>query len=271
MDNENVVSVENNEAIKIDENKTSKVKKLMKLLPMLLFLIGLIALFVFIDVSSDMSHAKDYAQDIVTNKIENGSGGKVIDIDITSVETNRFKGEAEDEYGLFEYLSSNPITSVDGTQYKSHVEEIQKEDGLNVYKLSITAYEIKGECTFENRDGKKMTEEFSLTVFYISVANRWTFISDDSIFEDGRSLKSLCEGDVRTYVTLTYDVKTCRIDITDSVKENSETMIYGKVYITDHYGDEYGARFKATYEYDSSNLEYEQTEFEMEEPVKNKK
>ena len=271
MDNENVISVENNEDINIEKNETTKAKKLMKLLPLLLVLIGLVALFVFVDISSDMSHAKDYAQDIVTNKIENGSGGKVIDIDITSVETNRFKGEAEDEYGLFEYLSSNPITSVDGTQYKSHVEEIQKEDGLNVYKLSITAYEIKGECTFENRDGKKMTEEFSLTVFHISMANHWTFISDDSIFEDGRNLKSICEGDVRTYITLTYDVKNCQINITDTVKENSETILYGKVYITDHYGDEYGARFKATYKYNGSDFEYEQTDFEMEEPVKNKK
>lgn len=261
--------VENNEAIKIEEIKSSKAKKLIKVLPMLFVLIGLVALFVFIDIASDMSHAKDYAEDIVTGKIER-HGGKVIDFDITSVENNRFKGKSEDEYGLLDHLSSSPISS-EGIEYETTSEMFQKKYGLDVYKVSITAYEIKGECTFENRDGKEITEEFSLTVFHISMANHWTFISDDSVFEDGRNLKSICEGDVRTYITLTYDVKNCQINITDTVKENSETIIYGKVFITDHYGDEYGARFKATYKYDSSDFEYEQTDFEIDEPVKNKK
>ena len=154
-------------------------------------------------------------------------------------------------------------------EYKNNIVFFQEKYNIDIYDVKKYAYIVKGTCTLKDREGNTSEKDFELIVVQITGIKFWMYVNEDTVFEPGRDIKTIAENDVSVYAALMYeDVKDCRVKITDTVKDDSETIVYGKVYITNHYGDKYNSTFKVTYDYDYDSLTYEKTDICIDMPVK---
>lgn len=265
---ENKISVfeEKEQEVK-GKKKTAKIAIKVILITAPICLIALLFLSIF-GFFPDKEEAKEYAQSTIENHVGIKNGSSVVEFDVSSCECKSFRDKSEDDFGFFEYCSNNSIRS-DGKEYKNQIVFFQEKYNIDIYDVKKYAYIVKGTCTLKDRGGNTSEKDFELIVVQITGIKFWMYVNEDTMFEPGRDIKTIAENDVRVYAALMYeDVKDCRVKITNTVKDDSETIVYGKVYITNHYGDKYNSTFKVTYDYDYDSLTYEKTDICIDMPVK---
>jgi hypothetical protein len=213
--------------------------------------------------------AKNAAKHRIENLVDVHYDATVTDIDITSCKYDSFTKESKDEYGFFDYALNNSITDGDtGKEYTNYKDFFKEEYGIDIYTARKNVYTIKGKCTIKDSEGVTSKKNFSITIVQLSGTNFRMSINDDDIFDESQDVEQIIKNDVIAYATLTYkDVKTCRVIITDKTKNGDEITVYGKVYITDRYGDSYTARFDATYEH-TNGFNYQKKELNISTPYK---
>lgn len=211
--------------------------------------------------------AKDSAKNTIENLVEVRYNATVSDIDITSCKYDSFKKESKDEYGFFDYALNNSITDGEsGKKYTNYKDFFKDQYGVDIYTARKNVYTIKGNCTVTDSKGISSEKDFSITIVQLSGTNFKMSINNEYIFDESQDVGQIIKNDVIAYATLTYkDVKTCSVAITDKEQHGDEITAYGKVYITDHYGDSYTCRFKATYEH-ISGFDYQKKDLEISTP-----
>lgn len=213
------------------------------------------------------SDAKDSAKHRIENIVDVYYNATVSDIKIKSCKHNSFIKESKDKYGFFDYAMNNSITDGEsGKEYTNYKDFFKDQYGVDIYTARKNVYTIKGNCTVTDSKGISSEKDFSITIVQLSGTNFKMSINDEYIFNESQDVGQIIKNDVIAYATLTYkDVKTCRVAITDKEQHGDEITAYGKVYITDHYGDSYTCRFKATYEH-ISGFDYQKKDLEISTP-----
>lgn len=275
MENQNTLTTKNDEQQIISEEKTKKSpKKTIKIILFSILAIAPIALTVWLVLlGGNMLPKKTEAQRAARNRIESyietANGSSLVDIEFTSCKYKLFIDESKDEFGFFEYCLNTQLQSGE-KQYENYIEYYKKEYNLDVYGTPKYGYTMEGICKIKDKNGNVSEREFNIIVIQVWT-NLWmSFINEES-FEPEQDIEIIVENDIRVYAKLTYkDMKNCRVEITDIEEEQGtigNKVVYGKVYITDHYGDKYKSRFKATYDYNYGSLSYNEPEIEMDTPT----
>ena len=274
MENQKIILSENNkQAVLKPEKKKTAIKILIIIFVMLPIVISVVYMFtdnMFPSKKQAMKHAEQIIEGSVTiinaNTNEN-IGSTLEDIEFTSVKYEKFKDKGK-KYGFYEYCLNTPIIH-DGKEC-NYVDFYKEEYNIDIFDVKKYAYTLKGNCTLKDRDGNISEKDFEIVLIQVTGTYNWMCINDD-MFSGFKSLKDLAESDVKVYTTVMYqDVKNCRVEVTDKVEEENvrRVTVYGKVYITDRYGDEYESRFKAVYDYNYNEFIYEKEEIELSTPTR---
>lgn len=271
MENQNIITTENStqEFIKTDKKK-SIIKKIIKYtliaLPILVILFGILDTR---GVFPDNEKATKKAVFFIENFLEVRNGSTIEKTEFASVDYKKLKGKIKDEFGFYDDVLNTPITS-DGISYENYVKLFEEKYNKDIFKLTKYIYTVKGTCTIKSKNGNLSEKDFTIIIAHIPSVSYWFDLNRDTMFSSGKSVKELAKDEIRISAALMWDgVKGCRVEVTETVDMGYKGIsVYGKVYITDHYGDEYESRFDALYKFDYDELTYKKEEINISTPVR---
>ena len=267
MDNENTISNPIAEKARVVKKNIFKI-----IIGVVLF--SLVALPIYVIGAAwgffpNKAEAKDSAIHRVTNLADVYYDADVSDIKIKSCKHDSFVKESKDDYGFFDYAINNSITVGDsGKVYTNYKDYFKDEFGVDIYTARKHVYTVKGTCIVSDSFGSRSEKNFTIIIVQVSGTNFRMSINNGNIFTEKMGIEEIAENDVIAYAKLSYEaVKTCRVKITDKAQSGNEITVYGKVYITDRYGDSYTSRFNVTYE-NVNGVKYQKKSIDMSTPYK---
>lgn len=261
--------------------KIPSLKKIIKhsflLLPLALLIIFSVWLIhdILIEegVFPDKEQVKKFAEFALKDTLDTDKNVSLETIHFDRVDAQIFYDRDEDPIGFFDSIEE-PITftDVNGKEYESQLAYYRsKHNNYDPTKSKKWAYILTGTYDAVHKDYGEIPGEFRYTYVYDSKYHEWSYID----LEYKTSLDVLrrdIKNQLNTYLLLTYDIKPnpqIKFTSIDEDYDHNDYTVYGKVVVTDKYGEEYSGKFKAVYNYNQYNLLFEKESIEVDELSKN--